>query len=363
MGSFCIKKAFLVWRHSISRWWVNLIVLTCIFSADSLLARGLPEWTAEERAQLKKGTLIPGASLLVGEASTLPDLKIAPEPEVPSIEPVVPESDYDPKVIPEEHLADYFSAESSKNGRFLIDPQRLLSKQESLDREGFLEYHADDSEVDIRMYLFDAQQEIPAPYTLEKLVAERYSNSPLTAIVFCFLGDPTRNVITFGGADAASLSKIEVKKIHDSVKMKALEKSDPSAQVESFIVQLSIKLFWLEKTMIDVKAAATPVSLKARNGAGEKEKSVTQKGSLSKIVPYFLYIIVGLLGTALCFFAIGMGWLLWQRNKSYHFPVMELPRRLEADYAAGVGAVLAFHNKLGSPSSQRDQVPDYLTKM
>jgi len=42
---------------------------------------------------------------------------------------------------------------------------------------------------------------------------------------------------------------------------------------------------------------------------------------------------------------------------------MELPRRLGADYAAGVGAVLAFHNKLGSPSSQRDQVPDYLTRM
>jgi len=330
---------------------------------DPLLARNLPEWTAEERVQLKNGTLIPGASLLVDETPVLPEFKVAPEPEVPSLEPVVPESDYDPKVIPDEYLADYFSTEPAKEGGYLIDPQRLLSMQESLDQEGFLEYHADDSEVDIRMYLFDAQQEIPAAYTLQKLVAERYSNSPLTAVVFCFLGDPTRNMIEFGGAGSKNFSMSEVRKILDSVKMKALEKSDPSAQVESFIVQFSIKLFWLEKTRADAKAAATPVPVKTRAKAGNKEKSVTAQGSMTKAMPYLLYVIVGLLGTALCFFGIGMGWLLWQRNRTYHFPVMELPRRLGVDYAAGVGAVLAFHNKLGSPSSQRDQVPDYLTRM
>ena len=51
------------------------------------------------------------------------------------------------------------------------------------------------------------------------------------------------------------------------------------------------------------------------------------------------------------------------RSKSYLFPVMDTPRRLGASYAAGIGAVLAFDSKLGSPSSQRNPMPDYLTRV
>lgn len=52
-----------------------------------------------------------------------------------------------------------------------------------------------------------------------------------------------------------------------------------------------------------------------------------------------------------------------ERSKSYLFPVMETPQRLGASYAAGIGAVLAFHSKRGSPSSQRNPMPDYLTRV
>ncbi|MGB1874716.1 MAG: hypothetical protein ACPIG6_06735 [Akkermansiaceae bacterium] len=42
---------------------------------------------------------------------------------------------------------------------------------------------------------------------------------------------------------------------------------------------------------------------------------------------------------------------------------MNTPKRLGAERGAGVGAVIAFHSKLGSPSSQRNAMPDYLTKV
>lgn len=341
--------------------------LVCVVSAvvmlatvTSISAQALPSWTPEELVRLKKGELIAGAALLVEDPAEIPLPRVAPEPEVPSIEPVTPEPEYDPKEIPEEYLKDYFVFAPKT---YLTDPQRLLSMQETLDREGFLEYHANDSEVNVRMYLFDAQQEIPSPYTLEKLARERYVKNSLTAIVFCFLGDPSRSQLAFGGEGSENLNTVDVRKILESAQMKAMEKSDPADQVESFIVQLSIRLYWLEKSMADARLAATAPTAKATNPSSKKSKSDRSGGAMAKVKPYLLYITVGTFGVLLTVFGAGMAWLLWMRGRKYHFPVLELPRRLGADYAAGVGAVLAFHNKLGSPSSQRDQVPDYLRRM
>ncbi|MCP5535778.1 MAG: hypothetical protein H7A51_06025 [Akkermansiaceae bacterium] len=342
---------------------------------QTVSAQALPAWSEADRARLKKGELIAGADILVEAPDAVPLPRVAPEPEVPPVEPAEPEPEYDPKVIPQEYLADYFLSNPES---YLIDPQRLLSMQESLDREGFLEYHADDSDVDIRMYLFDAQQEIPAPYTIEKLVSERYAGGPLTAVVFFFLGDPSRNQLAFGGEGASGVPTEDVRKMLDNAQMKAMEKSDPAAQVESFIVQLSIRLYWLEKEQAESRAVAagsgsagegaSTMAGPTKGSAGSEGRPLgNEPGSagsvLASVKPFWLYLLVGVLGVSSLCVALFLVWRMWMTNKTYHFPVMEIPRRLEANYAAGVGAVMAFHNKLGSPSSQRDQVPDYLTRM
>lgn len=343
-----------------------------LFSAGVALSQALPVWSKADRARLIKGELIAGSDILVDDPDTLPLPKIAPEPEVPSIEPVEPEPEYDPTELPQDYLADYFLSSPES---YLIDPQRLLSMQESLDREGFLEYHADDSEVDVRMYLFDAQQKIPPPYTLQKLVDERYKGGKLTAVVFCFLGDPSRNQLAFGGEGASGIPLADSLKMLESAQMKAMEKSDPTMQVESFIVQLSIRLYWLEKEQAKSQAAITKSSLVAGSasagsnkggGKGSSSEGTPGKASggvVAKVKPYLLYVLGGGVGIVLICAGLFLSWRLWQRSRRYHFPVLEIPTRLEANYAAGVGAVMAFHNKLGSPSSQRDQVPDYLTRM
>lgn len=347
-----------------------------LFLAGVALGQALPVWSEADLARLKKGEIIAGADILVDDPDTLPLPRIAPEPEVPSIEPVEPELEYDPTEIPQVYLADYFLSSPES---YLIDPQRLLSMQESLDREGFLEYHADDSEVDVRMYLFDAQQKIPPPYSLQKLVNERYKGGSLTAVVFCFLGDPSRNQLAFGGEGASGLTRSDSRKILESAQMKAMEKSDPAMQVESFIVQLSIRLYWLEKEQAASQAAVAKSSSAANAArAGAAADVGSNKGSggssggasghpsgglVAKVKPYLLYALGGGVGILLVCAGLFLSWRLWQRSRTYHFPVLDIPTRLEANYAAGVGAVMAFHNKLGSPSSQRDQVPDYLTRM
>ena len=59
----------------------------------------------------------------------------------------------------------------------------------------------------------------------------------------------------------------------------------------------------------------------------------------------------------------GFAWLLGKGSRPSEFPVVEMPRRLGAKHAAGVGAMLSFHRKLGSPSRQRGGLNDYLTRV
>ncbi|WP_435894882.1 hypothetical protein [Oceaniferula spumae] len=341
--------------------WLVAICFLVALAPQTSLAQALPVWSAEDRAKLSKGELIAGAGLLVDDsaASELPE--VAPDPEVPSLPPEEPEPVYDPEVIPEEFLSAYFSATPKT---YLIDPQQLLSRQEAMDREGFLEYHAADSAVDIRLYLFDAEQKIPAGYTLQALAEERYANSNLTAVVFCFLGNPSRNMLAFGGKGADSLDSEEVRKMLEVSILKAMEKSEPAGQVEAFVVQLSIKLYWMERAIAKEQVAqgnTMGVTTEAEKKSQAETPAAT--GAFTEIKPYLPYIVIGGSGVTVSCVALAAAIFLWRRSRKYHFPVLEIPRRLGADYGAGVGAVIAFHNKQGSPSSQRDQVPDYLTRM
>ena len=49
------------------------------------------------------------------------------------------------------------------------------------------------------MYLFDADQNLPSTHTIEKICEKLYADEPLTAVIYCFLGNPNRNQLAFTG--------------------------------------------------------------------------------------------------------------------------------------------------------------------
>ena len=333
----------------------------CFFVSDSVAELELPQWTKEERRKLERGEIIPGASLLVDDGESV--VEQLPKPEkVEALPEPPPQPEYDPRMIPSKHLAAYFQ---QAPGSFLIDPQRLLTMQERMDREGFLQYHAEDSGIDVRLYLFDALQRIPSPYSLSKLVGERYASGPPTAVVCYFVGDPSRTMLAFGGEGADKIDAGNVRKILASSMVKSLEESEPAEQVEAFIVQLSIKLYWLEKSLredgvtVNGGQAGKEVAHVAGDTTGKGGKPA---GVMARLRPHLTYLLIGLGGLFLCVVSAFSAVYLWRRNRHYRFPVLELPCRLGADYGAGVGAVIGFSDVFGSPASQRDQVPDYLLR-
>lgn len=59
----------------------------------------------------------------------------------------------------------------------------------------------------------------------------------------------------------------------------------------------------------------------------------------------------------------GFAWLIGKGSRPCEFPLVKMPQRLGASHAAGVGAMLSFHRKSGSPARQRIDVSGYLTKV
>jgi hypothetical protein len=359
-----LKKRVLIFLERVH--YAFLLGLFVFSGSVTISARSLPQWSEDDLELLNKGKLIVGASLFMDDSHRPPRAEVVSEDEKVSTQVLVADDEeevdpeYDATLIPSKYLSDYFSCLPVS---YLVDPQRLFSNQETLDREGFLEYYADESEVDLRIYLFDGDQNIPASYSLKQLVATQYANSPLTAVVFYFLGNPARTQLLFGGEGAEWVDAEKIRKMLDLATIKAMEKSDPSAQMESLITQLSISIYWMEQEIARMRSEEAAEAAAATQEATHEAQKTVKPGVFAEVQPYLFYVLVGVISVLLAVFGLGGTWVWWRRSRRYYFPVLELPRRLGGDYAAGIGAVIGFHNKQDSPSDQRNQIPEYLTKL
>lgn len=307
----------------------------------------LPAWTGNERKEREAAGPIPEA-LLPGEPAS-------PDAEPLSLEPPLPgEITEDPAPMVEvagKFLPAYF-AERPKN--FLVDPQHLLGPADYRDRLGFLNYHAGDSTIDLFVYVFGGDQEIPSSVRQEELI-ERFFDSGRPAAVVCYyLGAPQRSVVHLSPAIAGSVSAAEQRRALESSVMQAFERSKPAEQIERFLVQMSIRIYWMERMMAgEPLPSVVPVSVADGQASGKSGKFLwLQALAIRSAVP-----AAGLLGVLLA----AIGFNQWQRLRGrYRFPEFEVEPRLGGTHAAGVGAVISFASAALPPASQRDQVPDYL---
>lgn len=312
----------------------------------------MPSWRAEDRKAMESGELVPGLLLLSEETPPEePGGDAVPSPEAGEIgasEPVAPE-------VPEAYLNAYFGERPTG---FLVDPQGLLGTKDARDRESFLSYHAGDSEVDLFVYLFDGHQSIPAEVREEELVERFFAEGKPAVVVYYYLGAPQKSDIRVSPRLSEAVSSAEQRRALISSVEEALEKPDALAQFEAFCVQLSIRIYWMERAAGLVKdAPAVPLPRVAKAAAPEKSEDspallrAKQWGGLygipCAIVGGALLIAAGALSVA-------------RRRAKFHFPVFEVPPRLGGSHAAGIGAVISFGSTTQSPSAQRNEVPDYL---
>jgi len=143
--------------------------------------------------------------------------------------------------------------------------------------------------------------------------------------------------------------------------LQAFEKTDPSGQLERFLVQMSIRIYWMERKL----SGASDTSDEAQGATIAPAAHMVEAAPAVKFqwvrdqLRHFAMPAAVLLGIFLTAFGIS-AWLRLRRR--YRFPEFEVEPRLGGAHAAGVGAVISFASATLPPASQRDQVPDYLRR-
>ncbi|MGJ8677837.1 MAG: hypothetical protein ACSHX0_09990 [Akkermansiaceae bacterium] len=332
---------------------------------SSISALELPRWSGDEQQRITSNNLLAEESVLIAkdaltnkEIVDLVDLPLAQLPPPHSDAKPLADSDldqnhHDSSDYFQGHLEEYFTAAPTD---YLIDPLKLLTMPEAMDLKGFLNYHAENSDLDIYVYLFDAKQQMPAMQNMGNLLWSQLPKEGATAAVFYFLGEPSKSQVMIVGDDAAQYG--DIRKVLDTAKIKASEKSAPAAQLDAFNVQLSISLYWLENSLAESQTVAG-INLQEVAAEGLEEKPSRYAVLFQLVAPYLVYGISFLTVSVIGVFL----WMKWQKNRVYQFPIIELPKRLGADYAAGVGDVIAFQNQLLSPARQRAQRPEYFPEI
>lgn len=323
----------------------------------------LAPWDEEELTALKSGDLVPGSSLMGPIAR---EWLFSDNDEPIELDPSVRDLSTDDdegvnpwaKSINPRFFTAYFR---DRPAGYLNDPQELLTTQEFKEREGLLEYHGHEHEIDFYLYLFDAHQKLPDDESLQRLVDEHFEGGGPVAVVFYFLGMPGRAQIEFSKFVRDSVTDDEREKVLKMAINEAMEKSDPNSQLETFSIQASIRLYWLEKVV------ARNRSGKGLNGFLVPGLEVIEKnepGIFERLQsqPVLLYSLLGILG-GLWVTLIGfLARYCLERKRVYVFPDAQGSALLGAAHAAGVGGVISYASVSLPPSSQRSEVPSYLQK-
>lgn len=334
----------------------------------------LPEWSEADLQQLKKGELIPGQALLTEKGlpkkdekeqdkedpkDKLPEkaeekLEIKPVPEKPEIDPIPLPADR--TEIPSKMLARYFSNRPEVG---LNDPQELLSMQERADIGYALDTHMQESPLPIYLYLFDAQQMVPAEYDPEDIYERFFAGDEKpVVIVYYFLDQPERSKFYLGGGASSTVPEWRKRELLSNAAHTAREKSEVFSQLEDFVGQLSMRLFWVEQIMAK---GFDPDSEEENEGHPAVKKArglLPDLASLWKDV--LLPRLLGLSGLVIGGLFCGGLFLLYHARRRHHFAELPVKKRLAAKRGANCGGILNYRDANLPPSDQKSQFEEVL---
>jgi hypothetical protein len=339
------------------RTWPHVLAAGVLLANASaaIVEPGLPAWGEGERAQMEAAGVLLTDEPAPDEAGQVtaapldlpqPTAEEIAETETPAIE------------IPEKFWPDYFD---KRPENFLIDPQELLGPVDYKDRLGFLNYHSGDSPIDLFVYVFNGDQDIPGEVREEELMERFFSEGRPAAVVYYYMGAPQRSTMYLSRSLTDVVSAPEQRRALESSVMQAFKDAEPSRQIAAFLVQMSIRIYWMERMMGGGEAAGgvTPVTARLAKTVPKKSKLMENLQPVLESTKRFV-MPAAVIGGAIM---AGLAMSSWLRRRArYRFPDFDVEPRLGGAHAAGVGAVISFASAAVPPASQRDQVPDYLRR-
>jgi hypothetical protein len=307
----------------------------------------LPRWTEEDALQLLAGEDLSTVALF----QPLADQELA-APVMEGIELPDPLllNQQEPMEIPEAELERYFSARPSA---FLVDPQSMLTSQESADMTHLLSYHESDSKVNFYVYVFGSQQSLPSHIDAAQLLSAFFAESGPTVLLFYHMGEPARSEIFLSQELYRAVGQAEKVRALQSAVNSARCKSQPLDQLEAFCLQLSNRIYWMEKAYM--AGVVAPIEVDEKHSIEPIHRTYFvalrewwREWQFRVILSLAILAVAGLAG-------------LWRRQRRrYRLLTFPAPPRMGAPHGAGVGASISFASNHLPPASQRKKMYDDL---
>ena len=203
---------------------IRILICVWLLAMVAMAETGLPAWPDDDEGGESLALLPPVEE--TGETPGAVEL-----PAIPSES--VSEGENAFTALPREFWDAYFAERPSK---FLLDPQGLLAPVDFRERLVFLDYHSDDSRIDLYVYVFAGDQEIPAAVRDEELMERFFSGGRPVALLYYFLGEPERAVLKLTPSLAARISAVQRHRTLESPMIQASREVEPARQFEAFLV-------------------------------------------------------------------------------------------------------------------------------
>lgn len=200
-------------------------------------------------------------------------------------------------------------------GTRLIDPNHELSEPSAEDFERFLAFHANDSQIPFTVVILGSHQQLPIDANVGSFASGSVCSGTSGLLVYPY-GQPSRARLFVSRAVREGAASGALDNLMDDGMREAMRATDPDEQLHRLLVQLSIRLFWLERSLVHVSAVVEPVKTPSHNDQGQAMAEVRPL-VVKEVKPvgghFWLY------GCLLALAVAGYSTWRWQRFKMRHY--------------------------------------------
>lgn len=225
---------------------------------------------------------------------------------------------------------------------YLIDPAVLISEVHQQDLTRFLEFHANDALVKLHVLILGPDQKLPADANLDAIGSGSLAKGTACLVVYP-LGEPWRARLFLSKTVHDHVSSEFMKETAHACVVEAMQNSDVHDQLRSYAVELSTRLFWLQKALgpsperptaghplAEISSDSPALSL-----ARPQTSLLATAGTLGGVM------ILGFLSRPL-FRRLRQWRRLRLQNRVWLLPEVETVPRLGGAFAGGGGGMLCY---------------------
>jgi hypothetical protein len=250
---------------------------------------------------------------------------------------------------------------AKKPSQYLVDPQALITGQQRKTIEKLLSNHAADSTIDLYLFVFGGDQQLPADGKNRDFMARHFANGKPAVVLYYYLGMPAWTGLDLSPGMSKSVSASEQERSLQGSLVRAMRENGSFEQLAEYLMQFSVRTYWMERMMDE--ASAKPVDQTSEMEPPDLQNVEKEEDLLELIPDQFrepALMAAGGLGSLAVLSAL----VLWLRSRArLKFPESEIEARLGGPHAAGIGAVVNFASPDVSPALQRKQIPEYLRRV